>query len=160
MDVAVTAPVIGSTLPRHPVGYRTPTPAPTSTPDASSAWVPPEELFAAFGPGMKGRGIFDRTTDKQEITVTYPNRPTVKYDVYEDTEYDPNKETLAYSLLMEAYRAVYLDLFGIPLTTPTPASIPTAPPVYTPTPEGYKTPVPAPSFNSQSHTRLVLCGSS
>jgi len=129
-----------------PVGYRTPTPAPTSTPDASSAWVPPEELFAAFGPGMKGRGIFDRTTDKQEITVTYPNRPTVKYDVYEDTEYDPNKETLAYSLLMEAYRAVYLDLFGIPLTTPTPASIPTAPPVYTPTPEGYKTPVPAPSL--------------
>ncbi|MEA1926966.1 MAG: hypothetical protein U9N73_02075, partial [Candidatus Auribacterota bacterium] len=127
-----------------PSGYRTPTPTPTVTPDASSAWIPPDDLSAArrsrSGRKLLGKSILGRNTDKQEITVTYPNRTTVRYNDYEETEYDPDHDTLGYSLLMEAYRSVYWDLFGISLTTPTPA--PTAPPAGTPTPEDYKTPVP------------------
>ena len=37
-----------------PDGYKTPSPSPTSTPKmVSAAWIPPEELFAAFGPGAR-----------------------------------------------------------------------------------------------------------
>ncbi|MDP8215239.1 MAG: lamin tail domain-containing protein [Candidatus Euphemobacter frigidus] len=128
-----------------PDAYRTPSPTPTSTPKmVSAAWIPPEELFAAFGPGARqirpAGGIFDHTSEKQEIIIIYPDRTRVEYDVYPETKYDPHKKSLSYSLLEKAYRAVYLELFGIPFMTPTPAPTPTT--ITTRTP---KTPTPAPS---------------
>ncbi len=88
-------------------------------------------------------GLFRSPPERREVIVTKPGQPRTRQTVLEQTDYNPKKKTLAYPLLLEAYRMVYWQLFGIPLTTPTPG--PTAPPAGTPTPEGFKTPLPTPS---------------
>jgi hypothetical protein len=143
------------------------TPAPTPSPDPdSSRWVPSDDHFSAFGPRrarVSGSSMLKKVGDPKEVTIIKPGSPPVTYDDYEEKDYETEDKTIAYPLIEEAYRQVYRQLFGIELTTPTPASspgptaepttepsagptgAPTAPPVDTPSPIETPTPSPSPS---------------
>ncbi len=143
----------------------TPAPTPSPRPDASR-WVPSDDYFSAFGPGripVSGGYSRPEVGDPKQVTIIKPGSPPVTYDDYEEREYETEDKSIAYPLLEETYRQVYRQLFGIELTTPTPAATaaptgptpePTAPPADTPTPvpatdtpspSPFTTPTPSPS---------------
>ncbi len=123
-----------------PEVVKTPTPGPTAIPTPSPVpppWIYPGTLSRVYFPDLDY--LFRDPPGKIEVIVTSPDRTRTQRTVLEKTDYSPKKKTLAYPLLMEAYRMVYRQLLGISLITPT--QVPTA----TPTPEGYKTPPPSPT---------------
>ncbi len=133
-------------------GSPTPPPSPSPTPTPSpftirTRWIPRKDFFGVYGPGVErvtvGSSLVEDPSKWKEITVTEPGRAEVVYYDYPQEEYSPHKKTIAYSLMEEAYKAVFEELFGISLTTPTPPPSPT--PVTTPTPVGYKTPAATPT---------------
>lgn len=94
--------------------------------------ISPGALSAIYGSSLE--------SGKQEIIITSTDGTRSSRTILERSDYNPDDKTLAYSLLLDAYRQLYFQLFGVWLTTPTPP-----PALATPTPEDYKTPVPTPS---------------
>ncbi|MCX6350189.1 MAG: lamin tail domain-containing protein [Candidatus Aureabacteria bacterium] len=111
--------------------------APSALPARELGWSAgpsptPGGARSRFAPTPGGRG--DSNVDQDDFS---PLQPTPFHWDYKPTPmpYDPSNKTLDYPNLDDTYKKVYKDLFGIILTTPTPA--PTAP--TTPTPEAVPT---------------------